>query len=68
MNNPDQFQEFMAEIKYATKLVSGGEYTLGEYYEHMAKYFDHIELPKDAEEHRVLAKKWEIEKGENNEN
>ena len=27
-------------------------------------FFDYIELPRDAQEHRVLAKKWEIEKGD----
>ena len=59
-----QFKELMLEIKYATNLVKKKKYTLGQYYDHMADFFDHIELPHDAEEHRVLAKKWEIEKGE----
>ena len=54
----------MTEIKYASSLVRKKKYTLGQYYDHMADFFDYIELPKDAEEHRVLAKKWEIEKGE----
>ena len=68
MSSPNQLQEFMAEVKYASKLVYKKKYTLAEYYRHMAKYFDHIKLPKDAEEHRVLAKKWEKEKGEQNDN
>ena len=68
MSSPNQLKEFMAELKHATGLVSKGHYTLGEYYNHMAKYFDHIELPKDAEEHRVLARKWKKEKGEQNDN
>ena len=54
----------MTEIKYATDLVRKKKFTLGQYYDHMAGFFDYIDLPKDAEEHRVLAKKWEIEKGE----
>ena len=56
--------ELMTEIKYATDLVKKKKYNLGQYYDHMAGFFDYIDLPKDAEEHRVLAKKWEIEKGE----
>ena len=63
-DNSDQFQEFMLEIKYATGLVRKKKYNLGQYYNHMADFFDHIKLPNDAEEHRVLAKKWEKEKGE----
>ena len=59
-----QFMELMTEIKYATDLVKKKKYNLGQYYDHMAGFFDYIDLPKDAEEHRVLAKKWEIEKGD----
>ena len=59
-----QFKELMLEIKYATGLVRKKKFNLGQYYNHMADFFDHIKLPNDAEEHRVLAKKWEIEKGE----
>ena len=59
-----QFLELMTEIKYATDCVRKKKYTLGQYYDHMAGFFDYIDLPKDAQEHRVLAKKWEIEKGE----
>ena len=54
----------MTEIKYATGLIRKKKYTLGQYYDHMAGFFDYIDLPKDAQEHRVLAKKWVIEKGE----
>ena len=54
----------MLEIKYATGLVRKKKYNLGQYYNHMADFFDHIKLPNDAEEHRVLAQKWEKEKGE----
>ena len=56
--------ELMTEIKHAFSLVKKKKYNLGQYYDHMADFFDYIDLPKDAEEHRVLAKKWEIEKGE----
>ena len=59
-----QFKELMLEIKYATGLVRKKKFNLGQYYNHMADFFDHIKLPNDAEEHRVLAKKWEKEKGE----
>ena len=63
-DDSSQFQDFMTEIKYATGLIRKKKYTLGQYYDHMADFFDHIDLPEDAEEHRVLAKKWEIEKGD----
>ena len=59
-----QYQELMTEIKYATDLVRKKKFTLGQYYDHMAGFFDYIDLPEDAQDHRVLAKKWEIEKGE----
>ena len=66
--NAEQFKEFMEEMKYATGCVKAGKFNLGQYYDQMAGFFDYIELPKDAQEHRVLAKKWEIEKGDNDEN
>ena len=66
-DDSDQFMEFMTELKYATKRVRTKKFNLGQYYNHMAGYFDHIKRPEDAEEHRVLAKKWEIEKGEKHE-
>ena len=59
-----QFLELMTEIKYATDLVRKKKFTLGQYYDHMAGFFDYIDRKEDAQEHRVLAKKWEIEKGE----
>ena len=58
----------MQEIKYATGLIKKKKYNLGQYYNHMADFFIYIERPGDAQEHRVLAKKWEIEKGESNDN
>ena len=64
MSGDNQFHELMMEIKYATGLVNSGKLNLGEYYNHMAGFFNYIDLPKDAQELRVLAKKWEIEKGE----
>ena len=54
----------MTEIKYATGLIRKKKFTLGQYYDHMAGFFDYIDRKEDAEEHRILAKKWEIEKGE----
>ena len=59
-----QFMELMSEIKYAANLVKTKKFNLGQYYNHMAGFFDYIERKEDAEEHRVLAKKWEKEKGE----
>ena len=64
----DQFKELMMEIKYATNLVKKRKYTLGQYYDHMADFFDHIERPQDADSLRLDANKWEIEKGDNNDN
>ena len=66
--NAEQFKEFLNEVKYAAKLVSSKKYTLGQYYDHMADFFEYANMPKDAEGHRVLAKKWKIEKGESNDN
>jgi pantothenate kinase len=67
VGSPDQFVELIKEIKYACNLIKDGKYNLGQYYHHMADFFVYIDLPEDAEEHRVLARTWEIEKGENNE-
>ena len=67
-NEAEQFQEFIAEVKYAAGLVSKKKYNLGQYYNHMADFFEFASMPQDAQEHRVLAKKWEIEKGDNNDN
>ena len=49
-------------------MVKKKKFTLGQYYNHMADFFDHIERPQDADSLRLDAKTWEIEKGENNEN
>tara|TARA_Y100000310_G_scaffold71620_1_gene67503 strand:+ start:1376 stop:1576 length:201 start_codon:yes stop_codon:yes gene_type:complete len=57
-----QYSEFMKELKYAFSCVKNKKYNLKQYYEHMADFFDYIELPRDAQEHRVLAKKWKIKK------
>ena len=67
-NEDDQYSEFIKEVKYAFGLVKSKKYNLGQYYNHMADFFDYVELPRDAQEHRVLARKWEIKKGEKNEN
>ena len=61
MNNQEQFSELMDSIKYGTIKVRNKQWNLSEYYNYMADFFDYIDLPKDAEEHRTLAKKWEIE-------
>ena len=61
MNKENQFSELMYSIKYGTGKVRKKIWNLSDYFNYMADFFDYIELPKDAEEHRVLAKKWEIE-------
>mgnify|MGYP003150576412 CR=1 FL=1 len=64
LTDTDQFQEFIKEVKYATKLVRNKKYNLGQYYDHMADFFEYANMLADAEEHRVSARKWEIEKGD----
>ena len=64
----DQFQEFITEVKYATGLVRKKKFNLGEYYNHMANFFEHANMPTDADGLRILAVKWKKEKGENNGN
>ena len=59
-----QFLELMLEIKYAANLVKIKKFNLGQYYNHMAGFFDYIDRKEDAEEHRVLAIKWKKEKGD----
>ena len=56
-----QFAELLASIKYGTTRVRNKRWSLADYYNYMADFFDYIELPNDAEEHRMLAKTWEIE-------
>ena len=64
----DQFQEFLDEVKYATKLVRNKKFNLGQYYDHMADFFKYANMLQDAEDLRVLARKWQIEKGDNDDN
>ena len=66
LTDTEQFQEFIAEVKYATALVRKKKYNLGDYYDHMADFFKYADMTKDAQEHRVLAEKWRKEKGDNN--
>ena len=56
-NQSDQFAELIGEIKYASSKVSSKTWTLAEYYNYMADFFDYIELPQDADELRGMAKK-----------
>ena len=62
----DQFQEFITEVKYATGLVRKKKFNLGEHYSHMADFFEHVNMPTDADDLRILAVKWKKEKGESN--
>ena len=64
----DQFQEFIDEVKYATSLVRKKKYNLGQYYDHMADFFKYADMLQDAEDLRVLARKWQIDKGDNDDN
>ena len=61
MSKENQFSELMDSINYGTAKIRKKVWNLAEYYNYMAEFFDYIELPHDAEEHRVLARKWEIE-------
>ena len=61
MSKENQFSELMDSINYGTAKIRKKVWNLAEYYNYMAEFFDYIELPSDAEEHRVLARKWEIE-------
>ena len=54
----NQFQELMKEINFASKKVKSHKWNLADYWYHMAEFFDYIELPSDAEEHRDMAKFW----------
>ena len=56
----DEYQELMICIRYGVTQVRSKRWNLGQYYNYMAKFFDRINLPKDAEEHRNLAKIWEF--------
>ena len=61
MNEEEQYSELMDSIKYGTEKIRRKIWNLAEYYNYMADLFDYIELPNDAEEHRVLARNWELE-------
>ena len=61
MSQENEFRELMNAIQYGTSKVRQKIWNLAEYYDYMADFFDYIKLPNDAEEHRVLAKKWELE-------
>ena len=61
MSRESQFSELMDSINYVTAKIRKKVWNLAEYYNYMAEFFDYIELPHDAEEHRVLARMWEIE-------
>ena len=64
MSNSEQFSELMSSIKYGLKKMQSNKWNRAEYYNYMAEFFDYIDLPKDAGEHRDLAKKWEAENKE----
>ena len=68
MSETEQFQEFIKEVKYATGLVKKKKFNLGQYYDHMADFFKYANMLQDAEDLRVLARKWQIEKGDSNDN
>ena len=57
-NKNNQFSELMNQISYACKQVQSKKWTLAEYYNHMADFFDYLGLPADATEHKQLADKW----------
>ena len=57
-NQNNQFSELMDEISFACKLLQSKKWNLGQYYNHMADFFDYIGMPADALEHKQLADKW----------
>ena len=61
MSRAEEFSELMESVQYASKKVCIKEWNLSEYYIYMADFFDYIEMPEDAEEHRLLSKTWELE-------
>ena len=66
MGNADQFKELTVEINHAISRMyrrnkdryPKGSWDVADYYEHMAMFFDYLEMPADAEEHRVWATDW----------
>jgi len=61
MTEKQQFKELIDAIQYGSRKVKTKQWNLAEYYNCMADFFDYIELPRDADEHRALAKNWELE-------
>ena len=61
MSQTEQFSELITNIKYGLDKMKIKEWTRAAYYNYMADFFDYIDLPKDAEEHRTMAEKWEID-------
>ena len=67
MNQTEQFEELISNIKYGLSKMQSNKWDRTKYYNYMADFFDYIDLPKDAEEHRDLAIKWKMENMENEE-
>jgi len=61
MSDAEQFKELMDSINYGTDKIRRKLWSLAEYYNYMADFFDYIDLPSAGEEHRVLAEKWKAE-------
>ena len=67
----EQFSELILEINYAIskmykrnkQVYPYGSWDIADYYNHMADFYDHIERPQDANEHREWAKEWLEGKG-----
>ena len=57
-NEEHQFNELIKEINYACKKVQSKKWNLAQYWDHMADFFDYIELPEDGQIHREMAKDW----------
>lgn len=57
----EEFSELIKNIKYGMKQIKCGKWDKVKYFNYMAEFFDYINLPNDAEEHRMLAKTWEVE-------
>ena len=58
INLSDQFSELISNINYGIKRMRSGKWNTADYFNYMADFFDYIELPADADEHRVLAQQW----------
>ena len=64
MSQTEQFSELISNIKYGLDKMKIKEWTRATYYNYMADFFDYIDLPQDAQEHRNLASKWETRERE----